>query len=64
MGNDSPISVQIPANEVSFTTGNKYKLFKDSLWLDIRKYSFNLNTEYLEQFAYVVDVDSVDWKHN
>ena len=38
---DSSLSIKIPSNEVYFTTGNKYKLFKDSCHLDIKKYSFS-----------------------
>ena len=61
---DPSVSIQIPTAEVSFTRGNKYKIFKDSFRLDIRKYSFSSRIvniwNSLPDYVIVVDVDSVD----
>jgi len=48
---DPSVSIQIPTAEVSFTRGNKYKIFKDSFTLDIRKY---LGLESIRQYC---DID-------
>jgi len=54
--------IQIPTVEVSFTRGNKCKIFKDSFRLDIRKYSFSARIVNIWNSLsdYVEDVDSVD----
>jgi len=59
---DPPVLIQIPTAEVSFTRGNKYKIFKDSFRIDIRKYSFSSRIVNIWNSlpGYVVDVDSVD----
>jgi len=56
------VSIQMLTAEVSFTRGNKYKIFKDSFRLDIRKYSLSSRIVNIWNSLpdYFVDVDSVD----
>jgi len=59
---DPSVSIQITTADVSFTRGNKYKIFKDSFRLDIRKYLFSSRIVNIWNSLpdYVVDVDLVD----